>query len=50
LIGLGFFAGLTKDPFLGMLGFLSFFVIGVTVIAEGFRRSRSKKGADHDTA
>ncbi len=35
---IAFFAGLQKNIFLGMLGFLSFFVIGVTLIIEGFKR------------
>jgi hypothetical protein len=45
LIAAAFVAGLQKDPFLGLMSFLCFFVIGVTVIIEGCRRSgKNTKG------
>ena len=41
LIALAFFTGAQKDAFLGLLGFLGFFTIGITLVIEGFRK-RSK--------
>jgi hypothetical protein len=38
LIVLGFFAALQQNIFLGLLSFLAFFVIGVTLIVEGFKK------------
>jgi len=40
LILLALFAGSVKNPVLGLLGFLSFFVVGVTLIIEGWRKKR----------
>ncbi len=40
LIGLAFFAGSQRHPVMGMLGFLCFFVGGVTFIAESFRKPK----------
>jgi len=42
MIGLAFFAGSQKDVLLGLVGFLSFFTVGVMLIVEGRRRLRSK--------
>ena len=41
LILLAFFAGAQKNPVFGLFGFLSFFVLGVTLVIEGFRRKES---------
>lgn len=43
LILLAFFAGSVSQPFLGLLGFLCFFTVGVTLIIEGRKRSDMKK-------
>ncbi len=40
LIALAFFAGAQKNPTLGLFAFLSFFVVGVTLIVEGFRKKK----------
>ncbi|MCM8775218.1 MAG: hypothetical protein NC930_02530 [Candidatus Omnitrophica bacterium] len=41
LILLAFLAGLQRNPFLGLLGFLPFFVIGMTLLIEGLRKKKS---------
>jgi hypothetical protein len=41
LIALAFFAGAQKNPTLGLIGFLCFFVTGVTLIVEGIRKKKS---------
>ncbi|MBI1977197.1 MAG: hypothetical protein HYS55_00430 [Candidatus Omnitrophica bacterium] len=45
LILLAFYAGAQKNVFLGLLGFLGFFVAGVTLIIESWKK-RNKKGLD----
>ena len=40
LIVLAFVAGAQKNPTLGLLGFLCFFVTGVTLIIEGLKRKK----------
>ncbi len=40
LIAMAFFAGAQKNPTLGLFAFLSFFVVGVTLIIEGFRKKK----------
>ncbi len=40
MIVLAFFAGAQKNAALGLSGFLCFFVIGVTLIIEGWRRRK----------
>jgi len=42
---LAFWAGAHPNQAFGVLGFLSFFIIGVTFVVEGFR---TKKNRDHD--
>jgi hypothetical protein len=41
LIVMGFWAGTLKSPVFSLLGFLSFFVLGVTLIIEGKKKSKS---------
>ena len=41
LIVLAFWAGTQPNALLGLLGFLGFFVVGVTLIVEGFKKKRS---------
>ena len=40
LIALGFYAGAQKNPTLGLFAFLCFFVMGVTLIVEGWRKKK----------
>ena len=42
-IGLAFFAGAQRNVFLGLIGFLSFFVVGVTLVVEGFKSRKKNK-------
>jgi hypothetical protein len=42
MIVLAFVAGSQKNPALGLLSFLCFFVIGVTLVLEGWRRVKKK--------
>ncbi len=45
MVALGFCVALQKDPFLGLVGFLSFFVVGVTLIVEGLKRRGKNRGS-----
>jgi hypothetical protein len=40
LILMAFYAGAQKNPTLGLFAFLCFFVMGVTLIIEGFRKKK----------
>lgn len=40
LIAMAFYAGAQKNPTLGLFAFLCFFVMGVTLIIEGFRKKK----------
>lgn len=40
LIALGFYAGAQKNPTLGLFAFLCFFVMGVTLIVEGWKKKK----------
>jgi len=40
LMGLAFFAGAHSNALFGLLGFLCFFTASVTVIIEGYKKSR----------
>ena len=41
-IGLAFLAGSQKNYWIGLFGFLPFFVIGVALIIEGYRKMKKK--------
>ncbi|HOW87763.1 MAG TPA: hypothetical protein PKV84_03810 [Candidatus Omnitrophota bacterium] len=46
LVGCAFWAGTLPSPVFALAGFLSFFVIGVTLIVEGRKKSRQQT-TDH---